>query len=300
MIKQIKPALFVFAFLSFVSSTCIAQTTAPPGTDIFIADLSEQGGQVRISKPANITRRQGYDNQPGFTADGRAILYTSIREDKQADTYKHVFETGAATRVIATAESEYSPTITPDGKYFSVIRVEADSTQRLWKFPLAGGEPSLVLEKIKPVGYHLWVDAGTLILFVLGTPNTLQQVDAATEKSETIITSVGRSLRLSSSDRKVSFVHKVSADEWIIKELDIKTRKITSVIKTLAGSEDFARTRDGAFVMAKDSKFFIYNPSRDKDWREIADFSKEGVKGITRLAVSPKGDKIAFVASDAP
>ena len=304
--KPTLQALLAFA-LFFASasnqpaqSTQPAQTTAPPGTDIFIADFSEHGGQVRIGKPANITKRQGYDNQPGFLPDGRALLYTSIREDKQADIYKYVFETGRATRVTETAESEYSPTVTPDGKHFSVIRVEADSTQRLWKFPLAGGEPRLVLEKIKPVGYHVWVDAGTLVLFVLGTPNTLQLVDAATEKAETIITGIGRSLRLSPRERKVIFVHRISDDELIIKALDVKTRKITSIIKMLPGSEYFERTRDGALLMAKGAKIFKYKPSSDKDWQEVADFSKEGIKGITRLAVSPQGNRIAFVASDAP
>ena len=31
-------------------------------------------------------------------------------------------------------------------------------------------------------------------------------------------------------------------------------------------------------------------------WKEIADLSSAGVKGITRLAVSPRGDRLAFVA----
>jgi len=277
-----------------------AQTTAPPGTDIFIADLNERGGQLRIGKAMNIRKRQGYDNQPMFLPDSKSMFYTSIREDKQADIYRYDIAKGAAARVTETAESEYSPTITPDGKYFSVIRVEADSTQRLWKFPLAGGTPQPVLEKIKPVGYHVWVDQTTLVIYVLGTPNTLQLARAGTEKAETIITNVGRSLRLSRRNSEVRFVHKVSADEWLIKSLDVKTRKITPIIKTLTGSEDFAETRDGALLMAKGSKLFKYNPARDKDWQEVADFSKEGITSITRLALSPDGDRIAFVAADAP
>ena len=31
-------------------------------------------------------------------------------------------------------------------------------------------------------------------------------------------------------------------------------------------------------------------------WEEIEDFSKAGLKGITRIAVSPKGDRMAIVA----
>ena len=45
---------------------------------------------------------------------------------------------GSTTRVTNTPESEYSPTVTPDGAHISVIRVEADGTQRLWRFTIDG------------------------------------------------------------------------------------------------------------------------------------------------------------------
>jgi dipeptidyl aminopeptidase/acylaminoacyl peptidase len=277
-----------------------AQQAAPPGSDIFVADVYEQRGRLNIVKPVNVTKRPGYDNQPRFLPDGKSFFYTSIREDKQADIYRHDIDKDTTMRLTETTESEYSATVTPDGKYFSVIRVEADSTQRLWKFPLAGGKPVLVLEKIKPVGYHAWINGQTLLLFVLGTPNTLQVVDAPTEKSETILTNVGRSLHRIPGQEKVSFVHKVSADEWIIKEMDIKSRKIDSIIRTLPGSEDYAWTPGGVLLMAKASRLFKYDPAKDKDWQEVADFSKIGVTAITRLTVNSKGNKIAFVANEAP
>jgi hypothetical protein len=51
----------------------------------------------------------------------------------------------------------------PDGVHFSTVRVEADSAQRLWKFALRGDEsPTLLIEKIQPVGYHVWASDVTL------------------------------------------------------------------------------------------------------------------------------------------
>jgi len=131
-----------------------------------------------------------YNNQPFFLPDGQGILYTSVR-DKQADIYRYNLRGGTTTQVTKTLESEYSPTLMPDGKSISVVRVEADGTQRLWKFPPMIGEPSLILEKIKPVGYQLWIDDHTLVLFILGKPNTLQIVDTRTEKAETIAENPG-------------------------------------------------------------------------------------------------------------
>ena len=237
----------------------------------------------------------GYNNQPFFLPDGQGILYTSIR-DKQADIYHYDIHSGVTTQVTNTPESEYSPTLMPDGKSISVVRVEADGTQRLWKFPLAGGEPSLILEKIKPVGYHLWIDDHTLALFILGKPNTLQIVDTRTEKAETIAENPGRILRRVPHQNKISFGHKISEKEWAIKAFDLRTRTSASLIATLPGVEDYAWLPDGTLLMGRDSKLFAVVPLTGKTWSEVADFSVAGVKGITRIAVNAKGDRIAVVA----
>ncbi len=267
----------------------------PPASDIFIIDVTNHNGQLKFRQPKKITDVVGYNNQPFFLPDGQGILYTSIR-DKQADIYHYDIHSGVTTQVTNTPESEYSPTLMPDGKSISVVRVEADGTQRLWKFPLAGGEPSLILEKIKPVGYHLWIDDHTLALFILGKPNTLQIVDTRTEKAETIAENPGRILRRVPHQNKFSFVHKISEKEWTIKAFDLRTRTSASLIATLPGVEDYAWLPDGTLLMGRDSKLFAVVPLTGKTWSEVADFSVAGVKGITRIAVNAKGDRIAVVA----
>lgn len=44
----------------------------------------------------NLTVRPGYDNQPQLTPDGAALLFTSVREDGRADTWRYDLEAGAA------------------------------------------------------------------------------------------------------------------------------------------------------------------------------------------------------------
>ncbi|HVS80796.1 MAG TPA: hypothetical protein VHE60_03595 [Pyrinomonadaceae bacterium] len=270
-------------------------TATPPSSDVFIIDVASHNGKMKLGPPVKITNWVGYNNQPSFMPDGQSVLYTSIR-DKQADIYRYDTRSGATTQITKTPESEYSPTLMPDGKSISVVRVEADGTQRLWKFPLAGGTPWLILEKIKPVGYQLWIDDHTLALFILGKPNTLQLVDTRTEKAETIAENPGRILRRIPHQNKLSFVHKISDQEWVIKAFDLRMRTSASLIPTLPGVEDYAWMPSGALLVAKDSKLFAVIPLTGKDWSEVADFSKTGLKGITRIAVSPKGDKIALVA----
>lgn len=294
-------ALYLFLLLT-CATTARAQTPTPtpaappPATDIYLADLSKQRGQWKVGQPVNITKRAGYDNQPSFLPDGRTLLYTSIRENKQADIYRYNYLDHSETRLTETSESEYSPTLTPDGRYFSVIRVETDGTQRLWKFPLAGGEPKLVLKTIKPVGYHLWTNARTLALFILGQPNTLQLVNAETEKTVVIAENIGRAIQRIPRRSQMSFVQKVSEQDAVIRSFDFKTLGQTTLTPTLQGSEDYAWTPDGSLLMAKDSKLFIRRPAKDSTWQELADFSAAGLKNITRLALSPKGDRLALVA----
>jgi hypothetical protein len=295
-----------FIFIFVICGVTAAQTPSPspapappPANDIYLIDVLYKNLQPIPLLPVKITEWNGYNNQPFFLPDGHGLLYTSIRADKQADIYRYEFKSGKTSRVTETAESEYSPTVTPDKKFISVVRVEADSTQRLWKFPLGGGAPVLVLEKIKPVGYHAWLHQNTLALFILGAsgkPNTLQLVNTGKEDAEVIAENIGRPLRLIPNQNKLSFVHKISKDDWTVEAFDLKTRQTTTLIKTLPGSEDFVWTPKGMLLMGKDSKLYAWDPAKDSGWREIADFSQAGLKGITRIAISAKGDRIAIVA----
>src|SRR5262249_19832508 len=143
---------------------------------IFLAAFTTRG-QPAVARAVNITHTPGYDNQPSFTPDGAGLLFTSNRGGTQTDIYRYDIAAATTARLTDTPESEYSPTVTPDGKHLSVIRVEGDGTQRLWRFTLEGTEPELVLERVKPVGYHAWADDHTVALFVLGQPTTLQLAD---------------------------------------------------------------------------------------------------------------------------
>src|SRR6266568_3155890 len=214
-------------------------TPTPPASNIYVIEVKNHQGQLKFGEPKKITTSVCYNNQPSFLSNGKSLLYASIR-DKQADIYRYDLGSGTTMQVTDTKESECSPTLMPDGNSISVVRVEADGTQRLWKFPLKGGTPSLILEKIKPVGYHLWVDDHTLALFILGKPNTLQLANTQTEKTEFISDNPGRILRRIPRENKISFVHKVSDQEWLIQSFDLKAKTVVTIIQTFPGVEDYA------------------------------------------------------------
>jgi dipeptidyl aminopeptidase/acylaminoacyl peptidase len=285
-----------------------AQPAAParPSTDVFVAPLKVSGAAVTIGSPVNISSSTGYDNQPSFTPDGASILFTSVRGDaKQSEIYRFDFGAGAGTltRLTETAESEYSPTVTPDGKHFSVIRVEGDGTQRLWQFTIDGKSPSLVLTDVKPVGYHAWTDDRTLALFVLGKPATLQVADRTTGAATTIAHDIGRSIQRIPGRNTVSFVWREvpaggNTATLSIRELDPKTRAVTPLVSAVAGATeaDLAWTPDGLLLMAHNGALYGWRRG-DATWTRVADLAALGLTGVSRMAVSPKGDRIAFVAN---
>ncbi len=275
-----------------------AVAAPPPATDIYLADLRVDHGRVSVGAPVNVTARPGYDNQPFFLPDGRAFLYTSIREDSQADIYRYDIARRTSVRLTTTRESEYSPTLLPDGRGFSVVRVEADSTQRLWAFDADGTRPRLVLDSIKPVGYHAWSDAHTLVLFVLGTPPTLQIADARTPAGhgEVVASNIGRSLQRVPRSRTIAFVQRDSvAGNWI-KEVNPQTKAVTPLVRALDGTDFFTWTPGGIALAARGTKLYQWNPRRGQEWEEVADFAAAGLTNVTRLAVSPNGDRLAIVA----
>ncbi|MEX1129265.1 MAG: hypothetical protein WEB50_11920 [Vicinamibacterales bacterium] len=291
-----------------LQSPAPAQTPAgPPATEVFLADLSNAGGKWTVGKPVNISNSPGYDNQPFFTPDGSALLFTSARGSvespcgkPQTDIYRYDLKTRAVTQVTETPECEYSPTVTPGGR-ISVIRVEADGTQRLWQFSAEGKSPALVLTDVKPVGYHAWLDETTLALFVLGQPATLQVADTKTGKAEIVARNIGQSI-LRMPKGGVSFVQQ--AGEGAARTLSI-TRvtlengtPVTTVLTTAvpgANQAHLAWSPDGTLFMAHAGSLHAWRTGAST-WEPVADLAALGLRGVTRLAVSSRGDRIAIVA----
>jgi hypothetical protein len=290
----VKPRLVtaVLALAALVGSLR-AQT---PSTDIYLVPLERAGDTWRLGPPRNTTARAGYDNQPFFLPEGSGFLFTSIRDDGQADTYRYDPARSAVTRVTSTPESEYSPTPIPHRPgWFSVVRVEADSTQRLWAFRLDGSSPELLRADVKPVGYHAWIEGGGLALFVLGSPATARIIAAPEAEPRTVAGNVGRSFARVEGRPSVLFSRAHAAGYQIVR-LDLPSYTIRPLART--PRSDFFAWHDGALFAGDSSRVFAFRPGRDTAWVDLGTLGAQGVTGITRLAVSPDGKWLAVVAND--
>lgn len=289
------------AAVMLAPAAAVAQ--AAPGTDIYVAPLTMRGGILEVGPARNATARPGYDNQPAFLPDGRGFLFTSIREDGQADIYRYDLHSRTTSRVTSTAESEYSPTPVAGGTAFSAVVVERDSTQRLWRYPIAGGAPSLVLADVKPVGYHTWLDASTLGLFVLGEPATLRIASTATGTAAVYAEDIGRGLQPIPGGRGVTYAKRAGDTVYVeeVRFLDERTTSRRRLARALRGQDFFAYTPDGELLAASGTTLYRWSRScgENDGWATVGTLGPAGIRNVTRLAVSPDGKWLAFVAEEA-
>ena len=108
---------------------------------------------------------------------------------------------------------------------------------------------------------------------------------------------IGRTILKLPKSNRVAYISK-KEKQWTINTIDPKSGEIEMMIHTLKGSEDFAVTNSGVLIMGKGSELYNFDPYNHTDWVKIGDVSDFGLGGITRIAISPKGDRITIVLSE--
>ncbi|MGQ8364073.1 TolB family protein [Glaciecola sp. 1036] len=179
-------------FLSTFSLLGQAQT--PPGSDIYIGAIERGENGLTINGLTKVTDNPEYSNQPYFFSE--KTLYFTQEIDGQMDTMRYSIQDKSVKNITQSSESEYSPTPTPDGEGFSVIKVNAEGKQELWQIGFNGLPMKHLSPAIEPVGYHVWTMQDKVLLFVLGEPHKLKLADPFIETDEgvSIASSIGASL----------------------------------------------------------------------------------------------------------
>jgi hypothetical protein len=209
------------------------------------------------------------------------------------------FRTQKFTNLTQTPDrSEFSPSMTECGSYFSAIVVEPDGTQRLWLYPIAGEAPELLYDDIFPVGYYDFYD-GKAALFVLGEPNSLVYVRGK-GMVDTLDTDIGRTVKKRPTTPEISYLdRKNMRDTSGEKSLGIATVNLNTGEKrnygfAIPGSQDFIWIDKHHLLMAKGNEIFTKH-IQESDWHSLGKVESSTYQGITRLAYSPDLNKLILV-----
>lgn len=268
-------------------------------TDIFLVSITYDtvSLEVNVDDVTRATDRDGYDNQPFFLPDGSGFFYTSIDAAGQADIFRYDVGSGRSSAVTQTSpESEYSATPIPESERFSVIRVEADSTQRLWSFAMDGSDPQVLIENLAPVGYQAWLDSDRVGLFVLGSPATFVAATPSRGTWGTIAEDIGRSLQPIPGTTSVHFLHRDPENGPWFKEYRWEHGAVLPLVQPLDGNEYAAWLPDGTMISGTGSELYLWRRG-DATWTPFADLSEHGVTGISRIVVDAEGTHIAVVGT---
>lgn len=283
------------------------------GPELWMASLTSpedpSSGLPQLGEGRNITERAGYDNQPEFAPDG-TLLYTLGVADR-TDIWRYDPRTGAHAPITQTPDqSEYSATPMPGweagDRAVSIIRVEVDSAQRLWRIGLGGagagaaggasaGGESVILPDIDPVGYHAWANDTTLALFVLGSPATLQIAHPGTGDGRVVASEIGRGIERMPGREAVSFTNSRPGEESFFHVYDATTGMTSPLgdgVSLLA--DDHAWTPNGVMIHGYENRLFALRPGVDDGPQEIGALP-DSTMVISRLAISPDGSRIVLV-----
>lgn len=265
------------------------------GTEVYLFELALTQTGYELSAPLNISDNEGYDNQPSFTKDGKAVLFSSTRNG-QTDILWYDIETGTKKWITDTPGGEYSPVLMPGEKYISAVRLDPDGLQLLYKYSIKDGSSVPLFEDLV-VGYYTWFSENIVFSFVLGEPQTLQVSNIENKHTTVLAENPGRSIHHIPSSNRISFIDKTSADKWVIKSINTNEEyPIEFIGETLSQVEDMVWLDNETILMGKESQLFIFKTqSKSKQWDLVADLSDYGISGISRLAF--KNGKLALVAS---
>ena len=294
---QISTITSISLLLAVISGAAQAQRTK---IEYFEYSIEQSGQLKRVSGTGGSNHRQGYLNQPTFSQDGSRLLWTQQTGSGPMDTdiYYQVLGADEPGKPLAkTPFGEFSATPIPlQAQQYSVVRVEADGTQRLWR--IGAGIDELLVPEVRGVGYHAWGADGDLLLFLLEDGQAPNRAVYRNKNGEltTLAAHIGRSLVYQGSTDQFYFTGPLpdmpaNAEQWLWRyQAGSKTAK--PVLPMPANAEALAVTTQGTLLVS--SGRYILQLS-GQSWLPWFDLRQECEGKVTRFKLNPVKPILAFV-----
>jgi hypothetical protein len=293
-------------FVSFIGLVLPAALSAqtPNPTNLFVVDLKWVGNHLTVGAPRKLTHDEGSNSQPSFTPDGKAVVFSAVRDtgrDARSDIYRIELATGKETRVTNTPENENSPTMNERGEYVAVRWVPATLFKEFgpWVYSPDGTPKQGVLRGPDSTGYYVALPSGD---YALTRPKsktfTLGIFDAKSGAIVDVDSGIPAlpAVRIP-GQRALSYVRidTVGAHHTIAR-YDLATQKSSSLGPTLVGRTAHSWVAGhNTLLMAKGNVLYARSV-RDTAWSSVATFDNPELRNASAYVVSPKGDKLIMLS----
>lgn len=272
-----------------------------PNTDLWLFKIKNDKGRYILQKGENITKREGYDNQPAFSEDCKSIYYVSIREDKQADIYIYNIGNRKIVQHTKTPESEYSPTLSPDKKNLMCVTVLQDSSQVILSVPLKVGASGtyttdqiqkIIFSKYDSVGYFTYLNTDTVLYYKLTQPHSLR---AFSISQGTDVFLGHNPVRGFKSINRTEFIFGIKDSAQVtFYKYNALLSKAQFFCKYNSLSEDIVWHPGLGLLKSEGAALLFYN-EKENAWQQLFDFTSFGIKKITRFAFDRYTKQITIV-----
>jgi ketosteroid isomerase-like protein len=270
-------------------------------SEVWVGSLDMAGGRFAVSNLVNISKHPGYDNQPAFFPDGKLVFASQIavldETGHAVQAVVHDFANGTSTPV--TGALGFSPTPAADGS----LMLLRDGHVVLHD---ASGKETQLTET-KDAGYFTRFDEQTWVLYMNDKQRRIVTYDPKTKVLNTIaLGSITAPFRIPGK-RAVSFVAvepfpapegNVPARTLVLRQMTLDDRHVTTLASIpFPTSGSHVWTSRGTLLIASGHTIYEWNPAKPEEWRTAATFDDPELQGLTRIAISPRGDRIALVST---
>lgn len=283
---------FLFVFL--MTAPLFAQEDI--NNEIFLFSISSLDSLV-IENGINISKNQGYDNQPSFYSSD-TLIYTGTRKD-QTDIAGYSIINDKKFWLSATKMgSEYSPQRIPQSRDVAAVRLDTTGLQLLYRYRQKTGESRVLLPDLK-VGYFFYYNENTLVTAVLsGTGMDLVINDIISGKSRVLIKNIGRSIHKVPQSKYLSYTIANDENNMDLYIMDLEKEEPESFfLCTLPdGVQDYAWLDQNRIILGKETILLVYDMLGKNEWTAVKDLAEYGLKNITRLSVNKEQNSLVFSA----
>jgi len=256
-----------------------------PNTDLWLFKIETDKLNQPILKDAqNINNREGYDNQPSFSPDGKRLYYVSVKEDKQADIYYHDMGSKMNIPFTKTKVSEYSPVVMDNENFISTVVVETDSANRIHFINTVTGVDDKKLE-MDSIGYYTFLNSDTVIYYKLTNPHSLRYYVKSTNEDKWLANSPIRTFK---AINRHAFIYGLKDSNQVNFYIyDFFLQKASRYTTYPSTNEDIIWHPIWGLIKSEENKLIRFDESKSQ-WIVMFDLSSFQIKKITRFAFDPK------------
>lgn len=278
----------------FILATSLV-TFAQHNTEVYVFEIAPAYEGLQLLNARNISNNEGYDNQPSFISNETLVF--AGNNNGQTDISEYNLTSKLQKWVNQKTEGgEYSPQKFPSNEDVAAVRLDKDGLQRLYRYSPATGNVSEIINDLQVAYFAFYNDKKMLATVLDGDKMDLVLIDVPSKTADTLFYNAGRSLQKVPKSNSMSYTLVNDEGNLDLYLLDMDSVENFFVTQLPIGIQDYVWINDTQILVGSGSSLFMYDTLGNSEWAKVASLEEYGLKNITRMAISPDGNKLALVA----